>query len=506
MNENNKEHIYMCIDLKSFYASVECVERGLDPLTTNLLVADESRTEKTICLAVTPSLKAYGLGGRCRLFEAVTKVREVNFERKRIAKIKEFSGKSYNDNELKNNLNLELDYIIAPPRMAKYIEYSTKIYNTYLKYVSREDIFVYSIDEVFIDVTKYLSFYKSSAVELAEKMVTDVFELTHITATCGIGTNMYLAKIAMDIVAKHTPPNENGARIAELDEMSYRKLLWAHKPLTDFWRIGPGINKKLISVGLFTMGDIARCSLKNEDLLYKLFGVNAELIIDHAWGYEPATMESVKAYKPLDRSVSVGQVLHAPYDYLKTKTIIKEMSDDLVLNLMNKNLYTNQIVITIGYDIDNLTNPEIRNKYQGEVVYDHYGRQIPKHAHGTINLDDYTYSTKEIANASLKLFDQIVDKNLLTRRINIVANHTIKKSNYVKKTNAYEQMNLFVNYEDEEKKKKEKEEQLFKEEKIEKAVLGIKNKYGKNAVLKAINLKEEGTQKNRNREIGGHKA
>ena len=398
--------IYMCIDLKSFYASVECIERGLDPLNTNLVVADASRTEKTVCLAITPTLKQYGLSGRARLYEVVQKVKEVNYKRRKENNYKKFNDKSFVDSELKYNKSLELDFIIAPPQMKKYMKYSTDIYKIYLKYLAPEDIYVYSIDEVFCDITSYLNTYKLTPRELVSKMIEDVFKTTGITATAGIGTNMYLAKVSMDIVAKHAEPNEIGVRIAEIDEMSYRDLLWNHKPLTSFWRIGPGIAKKLEQNGMFTMGDVARCSINNENLLYKLFGVNAELLIDHAWGWEPTTIEDVRNYKPESNSISSGQVLHTPYDYKKTKLIVREMIDNLSLDLVEKGKVTNQLVLTINYDIENLTNPNI--KYNGEITYDHYGRKIPKHAHGTIRLDYKTSSTKVLSRKCIELFDRII--------------------------------------------------------------------------------------------------
>ena len=397
------ERIYLCIDLKSFYASVECRERNLDPLVTNLVVADKSRTEKTICLAVSPALKKYGIPGRVRLFEVVQRVNEINYNRKKRICNHEFDGESVNEIELKNNPRLKLNYIIAPPRMAYYMKYSTQIYKIYLKYISPEDIYPYSIDEVFCDVTKYLKTYKMTAKELVTKMIHDVYYQTGITATAGIGTNMYLAKIAMDIVAKHIKPNENGVRIAGLDEMTYRKLLWGHRPLTDFWRIGKGYSKKLEKNNIFTMGDIARCSIENEDLLYKLFGINAELLIDHAWGFEPVTMEQIKKYVPDNNSINSGQVLHCPYDSEKARLIVKEMADTLVLDMVSKDLVTNQIILTIGYDVENLTNPLINKEYCGEVTIDRYGRNIPKHAHGTINLEKYTSSTKIIMKHIQKL-------------------------------------------------------------------------------------------------------
>ena len=379
--QDQLQHIYVSIDLKSFYASVECNERGLNPITTNLVVADSSRTEKTICLAVSPSLKSYGIPGRARLFEVVQKVKEINIERKRHAPNQTFTGSSYDNIALKRNSDLELTYLVAPPRMAYYIKYSTKIYNIYLKWFSSDDIYVYSIDEVFIDITHYLKTYKLSARDLVTKVVQDIYENTGITATAGIGTNLYLCKVAMDIVAKHVEPNKNGVRIAGLDELTYRKLLWNHRPLTDFWRVGKGYSNKLEEHRIYTMGDIARTSLNNEDLLYKLFGVNAELLIDHAWGYEPCTIKQIKSYKPSTNSICSGQVLHCPYDYKKTELIVKEMAELLSLDLVEKNLVTDQIVLTIGYDIENLTNSQISNLYKGEITIDRYGRRIPKHAH-----------------------------------------------------------------------------------------------------------------------------
>ena len=415
--------VYLAIDLKSFYASVECMERNLDPLTTNLVVADAARTEKTICLAVSPSLKAYGISGRARLFEVVQRVAEVNARRKRNAPGRRLTGSSWHDPEVKSHPELALDYLVAPPRMAHYIEWSTRIYNVYLKYAAPEDICVYSIDEVLIDVTNYLPAYKLTPRELARKIVLDVLETTGITATAGIGTNLYLAKVAMDIWAKHTQPDQNGVRIAELDEMSYRRLLWDHRPLTDFWRVGPGYTKKLEAQGLFTMGDIARCSIGtpadyyNEDLLYRMFGVNAELLIDHAWGYEPVTMADVKAYKPEAKSVGSGQVLTCPYEFDKARTVAWEMADQLALDLVGQRLVTDQLTLTVGYDIENLRDSERRKQYHGEVTTDRYGRQIPKHAHGTVNLEEYTASSKRITGAVLELFDRVVDKSLLIRRM-----------------------------------------------------------------------------------------
>lgn len=498
---------YIAIDLKSFYASVECIERGLDPLTTNLVVADNSRTEKTICLAVTPSLKSYGVSGRPRLFEVVQRVREINATRLYNLRKREFSGFSYNKKELDDDLNLKLDYIVAPPRMAFYMEYSTRIYSIYLKYVAPEDIHVYSIDEVFMDVTSYLNTYGLSAKDLTQKIILDVLHETGITATAGIGTNLYLCKIAMDIVAKHIPADKNGVRIAELDEISYRKQLWDHRPLTDFWRVGKGYKKKLESVGLYTMGDIARCSLGaesdyyNEGLLRRMFGKNTELLIDHAWGWEPVTITDIKNYKPDNNSIGSGQVLHCGADFDKTKIIVREMTEMLVLDLVSKNLVTDQLVLTIGYDRENLLDPVRMRNYKGEYSIDQYGRKIPKHAHGTINLDSYTSSTNVIVRAVLDLFNRIVDVNLLVRRINMSANHVIAENEA--KQDRYEQINLFDMITE---KENVDQEQLKKEKDIQKAVLDIKKKFGKNAILKGMSLQEGATAIDRNNQIGGHKA
>ena len=436
---------YIAIDLKSFYASVECKERELDPMTTNLVVADKSRTEKTICLAVSPSLKSYGIPGRARLFEVVQKVKEVNKRRICMAPGKKFAGTSTDNKELKAHPELELDYITAVPRMALYMKYSTEIYNIYLKYVAPEDIHVYSIDEVFMDVTDYLNTYRMTARSWLGKIIREIQQETSIAATAGIGTNLYLCKVAMDIVAKHIEPDQNGVRIAELTEISYRKLLWAHQPITDFWRVGPGYAKKLAEVGLFTMGDVARCSLGktgeyyNEDLLYRLFGVNAELLIDHAWGWEPCTITDVKAYKPENNSMGAGQVLHCPYDFEQTKIVVKEMIDQLALNLVDKRLVTDQIVLTIGYDIKNLEQGMKKNV--GEITTDWYGRKLPKHAHGTANLKQHTSSSRLMTQAVVKLYNEIVNQNLLIRRITMAANHVISEKR-VQEEQQYEQMNL----------------------------------------------------------------
>ena len=507
----NKCKTYIAIDLKSFYASVECRERNRDPLTTNLVVADPSRTEKTICLAVSPSLKKYGLSGRARLFEVIQKVNAANNIRKLKAPNHVFSGSSDDSTELQKNPSLKIDYIIAPPRMARYMEYSTKIYNIYLKYIAPEDIHIYSIDEVFIDVTHYLSTYNMTARELAMTMIQDILDTTGITATAGIGTNMYLCKIAMDIVAKHIEPDKNGVRIAELDEMSYRRLLWNHKPLTDFWRVGRGYSKKLEKIGLYTMGDIARCSIGkstdyyNEELLYKLFGINAELLIDHAWGYEPCTMEDVKAYKPETNSISSGQVLHCPYEFDKARLVVKEMIDLMALDLVDKGLVTNQIVLTIGYDIENITDKNRSQSYKGTVTTNYYGKKVPKPAHGTTNLPKQTSSTTLITNAVMELYDKIVNKKLLIRRINIVANKLVDEHS-VKNANKYEQLDLFTDYEILKKQREKENAESEREKRMQNTILDIKKKFGKNAILKGMNLQEGATAKDRNNQIGGHKA
>ena len=501
-----KQRTYIAIDLKSFYASVECRERGLDPLDTNLVVADESRTDKTICLAVTPSLKSYGISGRGRLFEVKQRVKEANAGRKHDAPGHRLDGTSHFFSELQANPSLAIDFIIAPPRMAYYMEYSTRIYQVYLKYIAPEDIVVYSIDEVFMDVTDYLNTYKLSAHDLAMKIILDVLETTGITATAGIGTNLFLCKVAMDIVAKHIPADKNGVRIAELDEMGFRRELWSHQPLTDFWRVGRGDAKKLEQNGMFTMGDVARCSVQNEDLLYQLFGKNAELLIDHAWGWEPCTVEAIKAYRPSTNSLGSGQVLHQPYTAEKAKLVLREMADSLVMDLVEKGLVTDQLVVTIGYDIENLTDPERRKKYRGDIVKDHYGRQIPKHAHGTANLDGHTSSTKKIMCAASELFDRIVDKNLLVRRLNIVANHVLPEADAPRKNAGFEQLDLFTDYAALEVKQEQERAELEREKKMQQAMLTIKKKFGKNAVMKANNLQSKATAIERNGQIGGHRA
>ncbi|MEE1063048.1 MAG: DNA methylase [Paludibacteraceae bacterium] len=504
MNPDNRT--YIAIDLKSFYASVECVDRGLDPLTTNLVVADSSRTEKTICLAVSPSLKSYGIGGRARLFEVVQKVREVNYERRMKIPYGMFTGKSWRNPDLQAHPDWELDYIVAPPRMARYMQMSAHIYSVYLKYIAPEDIHVYSCDEVFMDVTSYLSTYKKTPHDLAMTIVRDVLKQTGITATAGIGTNMYLCKVAMDIVAKHMPADKDGVRIAELDEKSYREKLWDHRPLTDFWRCGKGIVSKLAMYGIETMGQIARLSVKNDEVLYKLFGVNAELLIDHSWGWEPCTMDYVKSYRPETNSLSSGQVLHEPYTFSKARVVIKEMADAVSMDLLDKGLVTDQLVVTVGYDRTSLENPEIRAKYHGPVVKDYYGREVPKSAHGTTNLDRQTSSTTLIMTAVEKLFDRIVNKDLLVRRLNITTNHVIPESRVKKQDDKMVQLDLFTDYETLAKQKKEEEERLAKERRMQEALLAIKKQFGKNSILKGLNFEEGATAKDRNEQIGGHKA
>lgn len=517
---------YVAIDLKSFYASVECVERKLDPMTTNLVVADLSRTEKTICLAVSPSLKSYGISGRARLFEVIQRVKEVNARRRSMAPEGRLEGFSYDDLELKESPGKALDYIVAPPRMAHYIQYSAKIYEIYLKYVAPEDCHVYSIDEIMMDVTHYLNTYQMSARELAGKMIKDIRRTTGITATAGIGSNLYLCKVAMDIVAKHIPPDKNGVRIASLNEKSYRRILWTHQPITDFWRVGKGYAKRLAEHGLFTMGDIARCSLGkaedyyNEDLLYKLFGVNAELLIDHAWGFEPCTMKDIKAYKPETNSICSGQVLHCPYTAEKARIVVREMAEMLGLDLFDRRLVTDQIVLTVGYDIENVSAVEKRRQgrsaadsYKGgakeeeqvEVTIDRYGRKIPRHAHGTANLEKQTSSSREIVRAVLELYDKIINRNFFVRRITIGANRVVEEVS-VSEEPVFEQLDLFTDYCAEKERKELEKAEREKERKLQQAILDIKKKYGKNAILKGTNLVEGATAVSRNRQIGGHKA
>lgn len=535
MSTKESSKTYLAIDLKSFYASVECIERGLDPLTTNLVVADESRTEKTICLAVSPALKSFGIPGRPRLFQVVQKIKEINLLRKgRLSygfradghngflkegacgsthgesrQGKDFRGASHDLLELKRDPSLAVAYIVAPPRMAYYMEYSTRIYQTYLKYVAPEDIHVYSIDEVFIDATQYLRLYGLTAHAFARKLIRNVLKTTGITATAGIAPNLYLCKVAMDIVAKHVPADQDGVRIAELDEMTYRKTLWDHKPLTDFWRVGRGYANRLASVGLLTMGDVARCSIGrdsdyyNEDLLYRLFGVNAELLIDHAWGWEPCTIQDIKAYQPETNSISAGQVLQCPYAFDKARIVVQEMADGLVLDLVKKGLVTDQIVLTVGYDIENLTDPERKKAYRGEVTTDRYGRKIPKQAHGSIRIGKFTSSTRQILEKTMELFDRIVDKGLLVRRMYVVAAHVKGEAEAGKNPpgETWEQLCLFAEHAD-----AAEAEKAERERKVQEALLKIKDRYGKNAVVKGISLQEGATGMERNRQIGGHRA
>ena len=501
-----ENRIYIAIDLKSFYASVECRARGLDPLDTNLVVADEGRTDKTICLAVSPSLKSFGIPGRPRLFEVKQKLASVNADRRYRAPGRKLTGMSTSLAELRSSPELAVDMLIAKPQMALYMKTSTRIYDVYLKYFAPEDIIVYSIDEVFIDITKYLAIYKLSPRDLVMKIILDVLDTTGITATAGIGTNLYLAKVAMDIVAKHIPADENGVRIAELDEMSYRRELWDHRPLTDFWRVGRGYSKKLEDRGLFTMGDIARCSVNNEEMLYKLFGKNAELLIDHAWGYEPCTIEKVKAYRPESSSISSGQVLMSPYPADKARLVLREMADMLALDLVDKGFVTDQLIVVVGYDIENLTDPDRKKQYKGEVTTDRYGRKVPKSAHGSINLKKPTASATRIIDAASELFDRIVDPVLLIRRLNIAANNLSDSRVAVTPKKSYEQLDLFTDYAEREEEEEREREALESEEKMQKAVLKIKKKYGKNAILKGMSFQDGATGKDRNSQIGGHKA
>ena len=493
---------YIAIDLKSFYASVECADRKLDPLTTNLVVADQSRTDKTICLSVSPSLKACGIPGRPRLFEVVQKVRDVNRLRLQHAPGRKFSGKSSSAPELAANPGLELDYIVAVPRMARYMEVSSQIYGIYLKFIAPEHIHVYSIDEVFIDVTPYLKMYDLSPRALAMKLIREVLAATGITATAGVGTNLYLAKIAMDITAKHMPADKDGVRIAELDERSYREKLWTHRPLTDFWRVGHGYANKLESHGMYTMGDVARMSMKAEDILYRMFGINAELLIDHAWGWEPVTIDDIKAYRPESSSMSSGQVLQEPYEFKKGRVVAMEMADQLALDLVEKQLATDQLILTVGYDTSSLSDSG--TGYSGPVRIDHYGRQVPKEAHGSVNLDRHTSSGTIITEAMTGLFDRCVDPNLLIRRITVVAAHVLPE-NDVPVASDNGQSDLFTDYETLEKQKAAEQAALDKEKRLQRAVIGIKKRMGKNAILKGMNFVEGATGKARNEQIGGHR-
>lgn len=498
-------HTYLAIDLKSFYASVECRERGLDPLDTNLVVADERRTDKTICLAVTPSLKSYGISGRGRLFEVRQRVREANIGRRHDAPGHQLSGSSFSFSELQRNPSLAVDFIIAPPRMAYYMEYSNRIYSIYMKYVAPEDIVVYSIDEVFMDVTGYLNTYGLTAHELAMKIILDVLNTTGITATAGIGTNLFLCKVAMDIVAKHIPADRNGVRIAALDEMSFRRRLWSHQPITDFWRVGRGYAKKLEQHGMFTMGDVALCSERDEELLYRLFGKNAELLIDHAWGWEPCTIADIKAYKPAANSCGSGQVLHCATPADQARLIVREMADQLALDLVDKHLMTNQLVLTVGYDRENLTDPTHNAAYHGPVATDRYGRQIPKHAHGTTNLRQYTSSTRSILDAVTELFDRIVDKRLLVRRVNLVACRVLDED-AAREKDSCEQLDFFSITESAQQQAAAEEKELERERRRQQAMLAIKKKFGKNAIIKGMDLQEGATAMERNAQIGGHRA
>ena len=508
---NTKDRTYIAIDLKSFYASVECAERGLDALTTNLVVADPSRTEKTICLAVSPSLKALGISGRARLFEVVERVREVNILRRQKAPGGKFTGSSCDAEELAADPSLELSYITAVPQMSHYMTCSSEIYKIYLRYIAPEDMHVYSIDEVFIDATDYLKTYHMTAHELAMTMIHDVLSVTAITATVGIGTNLYLAKVAMDIEAKHMPPDKDGVRIAELNERTYRERLWTHTPITDFWRVGRGYARRLAEAGMTTMGDVARCSIGgkgdfyNEDLLYRLFGVNAELLIDHAWGYEPTLISDIKAYQPEDQSLSQSQVLSCPYEHEKARLVLREMAELLSLDLVDKKLVTDQIVVTVGYDIENLQDPIRRRAYRGPVTRDFYGREVPKHAHGTANLKQPVSSLRLITEAALSVFDRETDKSLLIRRIGLGANHVTGEEDISPKE-TYEQLDLFTDYAQKEEEARAEEEQLEKEKRLQKAALAIKKKYGKNAILMGSSLEEGATMRTRNEQIGGHKA
>ena len=501
-----QQRTYIAIDLKSFYASVECVDRGLDPLTTNLVVADVSRTEKTICLAVSPSLKAYGIGGRARLFEVVQRMREVNYERQTKIPTHRLTGKSTSDTELKAHPDWAVDYIAAKPQMAHYIEISSKIYRIYLKYIAPEDIHVYSIDEVIMDVTPYLGTYKMTAHELTMKMIRDVLSQTGITATAGIGTNMYLCKVAMDIMAKKMPADKDGVRIAELDEMSYRRELWDYRPLTKFWRVGRGTAQKLAMYGIDTMGKLARMSVKNEELLYRLFGVNAELLIDHAWGWEPCTMEAVKAYRPETNSFSSGQVLQEPYSFKKARVVIQEMAEGMALNLVSKQLVTDQLVLTVGYDTESLTRPEISERYHGERTTNYYGKTVPKHVHSTFNFESPTSSSRLIMDSATELYDRYVNPDLLIRRLNLTTNHVVSEASVATRQNAPQQLDLFTDYETLKKLKQERKAQLDKERRMQEAQLKIKKRFGKNAILRGLNFEEGATAKERNKQIGGHKA
>ena len=494
---------YIAIDLKSFYASVECVERGLDPLDTNLVVADAGRTEKTICLAVSPSLKTYGIGGRPRLFEVVSRLRDVNSRRRKSSPCHRLTGKSWLKSRLDADQSLEVDYLVAKPRMAHYISYSTRIYEVYLRFVAPEDMHVYSIDEVFIDATSYLSACHMTAHDFAMMIIREVLRETGITATAGIGTNLYLCKIAMDIVAKKMPPDKNGVRIAELDEMSYRHCLWEHEPLTDFWRVGRGIMNRLIPYGIRTMGDIARCSICNEALLYRLFGVNAELLIDHAWGWEPVTMDLVKSYRPESHSMCSGQVLSCAYTFDKARIVVQEMADGMALDLLEKRMVTDQVMLEVGYDVESLTDPVVASQYHGKLSVDYYGRMVPAHAHGSSTLGRFTSSSCILSRAVLALFDRIVNPVLLIRRLTLSVNRVLPESEAVGRQKPV-QLELFVDYDAVRAREEMEESMLRKERRLQDAILNIKGSFGKNAILKGLNFADGATQRDRNCQIGGH--
>ena len=508
MQKTVSRRAYIAIDLKSFYASVECVERGLDPLTTNLVVANPSRTEKTICLAVSPPLKSYGVPGRPRLFEVIQRIREVNEERRRRAPGRQFRDKSWRNDELKADPSLAVSYLVAPPRMAHYMKWSTQIYQIYLRYVAPEDIHVYSIDEVFMDVTEYLGIYKVSPRELTKRIIRTVLEETGITATAGIGSNLYLCKVAMDIMAKHVQPDKDGVRIAALDEMSYREQLWDHRPLTDFWRVGRGYAKKLEAIGIYTMGDVARCSIGkpneyyNVELLYRMFGINAELLIDHAWGWEPCRMQDIKAYRPETNSICSGQVLQCPYSFEKARLVAREMAEAVALDLLEKKLVTDQLTLTVGYDIENTAG----GNFRGEIVTDRYGRKIPKHAHGTANLPRKTSSARSIMDAILGIYDGKVNPKLSIRRITITANKIVSEDDVPQEAEVPVQFNLFDDIAAQEQQRKDEEIRLERERKIQEAMLGIKKKFGKNAILNGGSYLDGATARERNGQIGGHKA
>ena len=504
--DSMKKKTYFAIDLKSFFASVECVERGLNPLSTHLVVADKSRTEKTVCLAVTPSLKAYGIAGRARLFEVVQSVREIN--RNRLAQCPEhqFVGKSYMTADLEAHPDWELDYIVAPPRMAYYIDYSKRVYNVYLRYVQSKDVHSYSIDEVFIDATDYLELYNMSAHAFALMLVKEVLRETGVTATAGIGTNLYLAKVAMDIKAKHIDADMDGVRIAELDEMSYRKCLWNYKPITKFWRIGHGIAKRLEACHVYTMGDLARLSVRNEKVLFKYFGINAELLIDHAWGVEPCTIADIKDYRPEQKSISRGQVLHEPYDYEKTVAVVREMAEQMSLELFDKQMVAGQLTIDVGYDRESLRLPNFAQVFRDNLVSDHYGRQVPKPAHATTQIDGNSiFSTELVVNTFINLLDKCANKALLFRRMNLTAGN-LKSYVDLHKEQRVVQLDLFTDYSVLENEKRQAEEKRKKVTKVQETVLHIKRDLGKNAILKGSNFAEGATMKERNMQIGGHKA